>query len=102
MNWSIKPEAARDVCTNTDTAAEGFETAVSAIVEAFEAVSAASGSETADAANQVSSDPFLIELSNLHGTVQHTTDTTRRVIEVYEQGDLEMAEDIQREMDTDA
>ena len=67
------------------------------IQTAFDAVSAAAGSQTAGAASDVAFDPFLVGLHAIREFVSNVTTSTRNAISAYDAGDLEMAADFERE-----
>lgn len=97
MTWSIDPNSARVICTQTDEAVDGLNPIAETVSAAFDAVHAAGGSETASASLEVSMDPFLLELHAIREFVKAATSATRNAITAYESGDLEMAADFQKE-----
>ena|SRR5690554_4739751 len=97
MGWSIEPGSARTVCNQVDELVNGVNPVAEKVSTAFDAVKSAAGTNTASAAQDVSLDPFLIQLHAIREYVKSVTAGTRSAIGAYEAGDLEMAADFQRE-----
>lgn len=100
MTWSIDLPGARGVCTTTDTRAAELDTVATGAADAFDQAQAAVplAPETYAALAEVAADPFFIRLVGMRRLVSTVTETTSRVIDLYEAGDLEMAADTQATM----
>jgi hypothetical protein len=99
MTWSIDTTQARAICRTADEQATAIDSIVATTAGAFESAQAAVGDgETSAALAEVAADPFLIALAGMRRMVSTVTETTEKVISLYEQTDYDMAAQTQSTM----